>query len=140
MSVGFEGDALGLQQHALAAPAGCRAPSLVDHPMTRQALSTGRIAQRTAHHTGMTGPPCQCRNDTVGRHPSARDLRYDIEHIIAEGSCLLGRHLIGIVFHLFINGFADAKIIKNNGCTGKNTGSDHYYSLNLLKKVNRREE
>ena len=99
MTIGPEVNALFLKQGALAAPTRGCAAFFVHHTMTRQRLGTRSISQRATYHPRMAGPACQGSDMAVGGHSSWRNLADDVQHGITKGTCLLLRHLIGIVLH-----------------------------------------
>lgn len=105
MTIGFEGDALLLQERTVLAPSWCCAPLAVHHTMTRQLLGSRRIAEGATHHPCMTGPTRQGGDETICRHIPTGYLADDIQHIGLEGACLLCCHLAEIVLHRCFSGF-----------------------------------
>ena len=99
VTIGLEGNAFLLQQRALTAPSGRRAPLLIDHTVARQLLGSWGIAECAPHHPRMTRPASPCSNHAVSGNLPAGYLTHDIQHVLAKPPCLLRRHLIWIVLH-----------------------------------------
>ena len=99
VAVGLERHPFFLQFCALAAPTWSRAPCNGHHAVAGQLFGPWRIAQCAPNHPGMTGPPCQRGDDAVGGDAAVRNLRHDVQHVVAKRTCLLRSHPVGIVVH-----------------------------------------
>ena len=89
VAVGLEGDALGLQQRTLAAPAGGGAAFDVHDAVAGQLFGTRRIAQGATHHPRMAWPSSQGGDMAVSGDTATRNLADDVEHVVTKRPCLL---------------------------------------------------
>ena len=106
ISVGLERHALVLQQKTMLQPAWSRTPFFVHHAVARQLIRPGRISERMPHHSRMVRPSRPYGNMPVSRHPTARYLADNIQHIVPKPPRLRHRHLVGIFLHLSIFTFS----------------------------------
>ena len=97
MTISLKGNPLLFQQQPMLQPSRGSTSCGVYDPMTREFLSPRCIAQRTTHHTRMTGPTRQGGYEAIGRHATARYLTDNIQHISLKCPCLLWGHPVRIV-------------------------------------------